>query len=254
VAATKQAEFDKFADDYQASLGLGVVISGEAPAYFAQRRVNWLARQLRDRNYQPRTILDFGCGTGTATPFLVEAFGVESVVGVDTSRKSLEVAKQTYSSEQARFCLLEEFRPNGQIDLVYCNGVFHHIPLPARNDSMHYICRSLRPGGYLGLWENNAWNPIARLLMWLGPVDRNAIPLTPARGRALAAANGFEVLGIDYLFIFPRWLQVLRRREDWVAQWPLGLQYQVLCRKPAVHGASVCQPEVTIPEKCEDRP
>jgi SAM-dependent methyltransferase len=253
VAATNQAEFDEFASDYQASLGPGVVISGETPAYYAQRRVSWLARQLRIRNYQPRTIVDFGCGTGTATPFLAEAFGTESVVGIDTSGKSLEVARETCRSAQVRFCLLEEFQPNGQIDLVYCNGVFHHIPVHERDEAMQYIWRSLRSGGYLGLWENNGWNPIARLLMWLGPVDRNAIPLTPARSRRLVAANGFEVLRTDYLFIFPRWLRLLRSREHWMAQWAPGLQYEVLCRKPPVHEAGMYRLAETTAEKREDR-
>jgi SAM-dependent methyltransferase len=233
MAATNQAEFDRFAENYQASLGPGVVISGEPPAYYARRRISWLAGQLKERNCRPRTVLDFGCGTGTATPFLFDVLGAESVVGVDTSAKSLDVARRNHGSGRVQFLLLEDFGPERRVDLVYCNGVFHHIPVAERDAAMGYMRRALRPDGYLGLWENNAWNPVTHLLMWLGPVDRNAIPLTPTRTRWLASSNGFEVLRTDYLFIFPKWLRWLRDWEKWLARWPFGLQYQVLCRNPA---------------------
>jgi hypothetical protein len=41
-----------------------------------------------------------------------------------------------------------------------------------------------------------------------------------------------EVIGTDFLFIFPKLLGWLRGLEPWVTRLPLGAQYQVLCRKP----------------------
>jgi hypothetical protein len=64
------------------------------------------------------------------------------------------------------------------------------------------------------------------------PFDRGAIPLTPPEVRRLLQAGGFEILRTDFLFLFPRTLKWLRGLETLLARWPLGAQYQVLCRKP----------------------
>ena len=58
----------------------------------------------------------------------LEIFGAESAIGLDTSQRSLDVAKQHYGSERIDFFPVQEFAPAGTLDLAYCNGVFHHIP------------------------------------------------------------------------------------------------------------------------------
>src|SRR5438477_397084 len=83
------------------------------------------------------------------------ALGVTSVLGVDVSPKLLEVAQRTYGSELTRFVLLDHFQPASQLDLAFCNGVFHHIPPKDRAAAIHYVYRCLRPGGLFALWENN---------------------------------------------------------------------------------------------------
>ena len=37
-------------------------------------------------------VLDFGCGTGTATPDLLRGLGAQSVLGIDVSTESLDEA------------------------------------------------------------------------------------------------------------------------------------------------------------------
>jgi SAM-dependent methyltransferase len=234
---TTKAEFDEYADDYAAGLGPALVLSGETKEYFARRRIAWTSQYLKKQNRPVNTVLDFGCGTGTATPFFFELLNAQSVVGVDTSSKSLDVARREYGSDRVQFRLLDEYEPNEQFDLVYCNGVFHHIPPPDRRGAAGYVYRSLRPDGFFALWENNAWNPISRLLMYITPLDRNAIPMTPSETRRLVCSTGFKVLGTDFLFIFPKMLRWLRSKEHLLARLPFGLQYQVLATKP-VAGAN----------------
>ena len=65
------AEFDTFAADYDAALNEGLSVSGEDKNYFARGRVEWLRRCLSRLDFSPRRILDFGCGTGSATPFFL---------------------------------------------------------------------------------------------------------------------------------------------------------------------------------------
>src|SRR5690349_8425981 len=63
--------FDAYAGEYDAALARGISVSGEDKEFFAQGRVRWLARRLDALKERPKGILDFGCGTGTAAPFLV---------------------------------------------------------------------------------------------------------------------------------------------------------------------------------------
>jgi trans-aconitate methyltransferase len=47
--------------------------------------------------------MDFGCGTGSATPLLFDLIGTQSVVAIDTSTNCLNVGKRTRACEQAQF-------------------------------------------------------------------------------------------------------------------------------------------------------
>lgn len=231
AGATESNEFDQYAENYDSALGVGLSWTGENREYFAQKRVEWLRDRLSGLQVKPQMALDFGCGTGSAVPFLFDILGVTSVIGVDISQRSLDVARRSYGSRPAQFMLLNEYEPAGQCDVAFCNGVFHHIPLNERAAAIQYIYRSLRPGGVFALWENNPWNPITRLLMSLAPIDRDAITLTPSETCRLLRSGNFEVLQKDFLFIFPGALRWFRGIEPCVSRFPLGIQYQVLAQK-----------------------
>jgi SAM-dependent methyltransferase len=225
-------EFDQYAADYELALAEGLSVSGEDKNYFTRGRIAWLVHCLRQLAEEPRSAVDFGCGTGSATPYLFDLIGVESVLGLDVSAKSLDVAQRTYESERTQFIPFNQYQPSERADLVYCNGVFHHIPLNGRAAVVNYIYRLLRPGGLFALWENNPWNPGTRYVMSRIPFDRDAITLTSPETRRLLRAGRFEILRTDFLFIFPRVLRWFRCVEPIVTRLPLGAQYQVLCRKP----------------------
>lgn len=226
------SEFDHYAHNYDAALAQGLAVSGEEKDFFARGRIEWLAAQLRERGVRIRSALDFGCGTGSSTPYLLDGLGAESVLGVDVSANSLEVARDKYGDDaRARFILMDEFQPEGRIDLAFCNGVFHHIPLAERAEAVKYVFRALRPGGLFAFWENNPWNPGTRYVMSRCPFDENAVTLSPPEARGLLRGGGFEVSQTDFLFIFPRRLSWFRPLEPLVARLPLGAQYLVLCRK-----------------------
>jgi SAM-dependent methyltransferase len=220
---SSMTEFDNYAADYEHALAEGLAVSGEDKNYFARGRIAWLASCLRELPEKPRSALDFGCGTGSTTPYLFDLIGVESVLGLDISAKSLDVAQRTCGSERTQFLLFNQYQPSERIDLVYCNGVFHHIPLRGRAAVVNYIYRLLRPGGLFSLWENNPWNPGTRYVMSRIPFDRDAITLTPPEARCLLRASRFEILRTDFLFIFPRVLSWFRCVEPLVARLPLGV-------------------------------
>jgi len=224
--------FDAYASDYDAALAEGLSVSGESKDYFAQGRIDHLSGRLRGLQFHPGSILDFGCGTGTNVNFLLGLEGVTSLLGVDVSESSLKAARKTIPDHRASFSLMDRYQPDGCMDLVFTNGVFHHIPPPERAGAMDYIFRALRPRGLLVFCENNPWNPGTRYVMSRIPFDRDAITLSAGKAKGLIRTCGLDVLSTDFLFIFPKTLSFLRNLEHHLVRYPIGAQYQVLCRKP----------------------
>jgi SAM-dependent methyltransferase len=176
--------------------------------------------------------MDFGCGTGATAPFLLESLRPEFLLGVDVSGESIAVARGRSLGGAAKFQRLADYNPAGDLDLIYTNGVFHHIPLGQRPGALDLVWRALRPGGLFALWENNPWNPGTRYVMSRIPFDRDAVTLSAPVAKRMLRGSKFEVLGVDFMFIFPRVLKWLRPLERPLSGLPLGAQYQVIARKP----------------------
>lgn len=232
TADHKPEHFDEYADKYDAALQESLTLTGESKDYFARRRIEFLKSVLGNPVPPIRSILDFGCGTGSATPHLQAIMGPESIMGVDVSSKSIEVATRTYAAAGARFETLGTIRPWHEFELAFVNGVFHHIPPVQRPDSVRWVFDALKPGGHFAFWENNPWNPGTRWAMSRCAFDDDAITLSPLESRKLLREGGFELVRTDFLFIFPRMLRFLRWMEHPLSRLPIGGQYQVLCRKP----------------------
>ena len=224
------SSFDQYADEYDAALAKGIAVSGEDKLYFARGRVDWTKKVLDKLGERPATIMDFGCGTGTSIPLFLDWPGVKLVIGTDVSARSLDVAIATHASARTQFHLMKNFQPGGNCDLVFCNGVFHHIPPDERRDAMHFIHSCLKPGGLFALWENNPWNPGTRWVMSRIPFDRDAKTLSPLEARRRVREAGFKVIRTDFRFYFPRMLKWLRPLEMLGVKLPLGSQYLVLGR------------------------
>lgn len=224
--------FDQFAADYDSALDRGLSMTGEGRDFFARARVAHLFRRVsaRKRDKPVTRIMDFGCGTGSTVPLLASTFGTSDIVGVDTSSQSLEVARSSTQPQGARFALVSSLAPDSSFDLIYTNGVFHHIVPRERLDALEFVRRSLTPDGFFAFFENNPWNPGTRYVMSRIPFDQEAVTVSPRQACGLLHDAGFEVVLVDFLFFFPRWLSWLRVVEKWLRSIPLGAQYLVLCR------------------------
>lgn len=216
--------FDPHAERYQQELAQGLMLSGESSDYFLRGRLQRV-RQLLGAAHQPAAILDFGCGIGTAAPVLAELFPQARLTGVDVSPASLALARTRHGA-LCEYCLPDQIAP-ASVDLVYCNGVFHHIPIAQRAAAMAQIRTALRPGGVLALWDNNPWSPAARWVMSRIPFDRDAVMLWPAQARRLVADAGMVYNHREYHFVFPRMLSALRWLERPLRPVPAGAQYLV---------------------------
>jgi SAM-dependent methyltransferase len=176
-------------------------------------------------------ILDFGCGLGYTSKRLREMFPRAEITGADTSLQALEAAQERYSGPGIRFVHVNELGGIADgFDLCYVNGVFHHIPPEERLDACG---DSPKPaaGGKLALFENNPWNPGARMVMARIPFDRDAQMLSPRETSSLLSRAGFESTATGSLFFFPRFLKALRFAEPFLGWTHLGAQYLVLGEK-----------------------
>lgn len=220
--------FDR-AEEYDAMLARGLRLSGEDKLYFRDGRLGSLFASL-PAGFRPRRILDFGCGTGDTSGALASLVADGEVVGVDTSERALALARRTHP--EARFAPVAELPGLGPFDLCYVNGVFHHIEPTRRAEALAAVFAALRSGGYLALFENNAWNPGTRMVMRRIPFDRDAVMMSPRETGRLVAAAGFgPPIQTQSLFYFPRALAFLRFLEPALARLPLGAQFLVLAPK-----------------------
>jgi SAM-dependent methyltransferase len=226
-------EFDGFSENYEDALAQGLAVSGEGKEYFAKGRTGWLRYCLDGLQEEVESVLDYGCGDGSNSQWLVEILKAARVIGLDRSGNMIQKAQQKYGTERNRFFSIDNFSPAGQIDLAFCNGVFHHIPVHERSSAVGYIFRSLKPGGLFAFWENNPWNPGTQYVMRRIPFDRNAVTLSPPEARRLLKQADFEILRTDFLFLFPSVLKWLRWIEPSISRLPCGTQYQILGRKPS---------------------
>ena len=224
-------EFNEYAADYEQLLAEGLAVSGEDKDYFAQGRIDWVKTCMDQLGVAPQFIMDFGCGTGSSVRLLHQRFAAKSVLGVDPSIRLIERAERQFGSANRFFKQSEEYSPCEEIDLVYCNGVFHHIQVANRAQAAEYVWRALKPGGYWAFWENNPWNPGTRYVMSRIPFDRDAVTLSAPDASILLQSAGFHMVKTDYLFVFPKYLRVLRWMEPHLTKLPAGAQYLVLARK-----------------------
>jgi SAM-dependent methyltransferase len=222
--------FNAYAKSYDEDLQNALSVSGEDKNYFALGRMRWLAGWLHHSGCHPRTVLDFGCGTGSATPFIHQFLKPGRVLGVDVSLESLRIAGESFHEMGTGFEIIG--RPHREsFDVAFCNGVFHHITPGERQASLDYVFQSLRPGGIFALFENNPWNPATRYVMSRCAFDRDAVTLPPPETRQRMKDAGFQIQSTRYLFVFPAFLKALRFLESPLEKIPLGAQYVVVGRK-----------------------
>ena len=207
-------------------LAEGCALREDKP-FFIAGRLDCLFRRL-PAGWLPRRVLDFGAAPATPRRRWRRACGGRGGGRRRLGRRWRGRGEPSGAPSRAR-----RAAGLGAFDLCYVNGVFHHIEPAQRGEALAAIHRALRGGGYLALFENNAWNPGARMVMRRIPFDRDAVPISPAEGRRLVADAGFgPPVEVRSLFYFPRALGGLRFLEPWLGRLPLGAQYQVLAAKP----------------------
>jgi ubiquinone/menaquinone biosynthesis C-methylase UbiE len=109
---------------------------------------------------QPQQILDLGCGTGTTTLMLQQAFPHAAVMGLDLSSYMLVVA-----AEKARKAGTPMLWRHGlaestglaasQFDIVTASFLFHETPPQIAQQILQECFRLLKPGGQVLILDGN---------------------------------------------------------------------------------------------------
>jgi SAM-dependent methyltransferase len=229
------ASFSEVGDRYAEQLARGLRLSGEPAEYYERKRIERVRDIARDQGVSVRRVLDFGCGRGTSFALLQHAFPDARLTGFEPSEGLGEVARGAAEAAGAQLVIGEELGDMDPVDVVYCNGVFHHITPPDRPQALESMSRVLRPDGIACVWENSPFNPGTRLVMSRIPFDRGASLLTPREMRALQRSSGLAPVGTEFHFIFPRVLSFARGLEHPLRSLPFGGQYVVVGRREARH-------------------
>ncbi|WP_030606117.1 class I SAM-dependent methyltransferase [Streptomyces fulvoviolaceus] len=179
------------------------------------RQARMLATAMGPSTTTPRTVLDIGCGDGTAAATAAPLLTGHRLVGVDWSQDALKRAR-THLPYTVRGELTGAGLPFGteSVDAVLFSEVVEHLVDP--DAALDEIRRVLRPEGHLMLSTPNlaAWYNRALLLAGVQPVfsevSLRAIHGRPGRevvghlrlytARALrefVAAAGFEVVRLE---------------------------------------------------------
>jgi SAM-dependent methyltransferase len=120
------------------------------------RKIYWdIKRLLRgvDRSLSDfSTILDFGCGCGRLTRYLVPS-AAQNLVGVDIDPESIAWCNEHLVRERVAFAVNREIPPlsfkDGSLDLVIGISVFSHLPEDLQFAWLAELARIIRPGGIL---------------------------------------------------------------------------------------------------------
>lgn len=204
-------------------------MTGYPASYFAERRIARVRELAALEGLTVGAVLDFGCGVGRSLPLLQSAFPGARVIGYEPTEGLRRVATQ--NAGDAEVLQTDVLQLNAEVDLVYCNGVFHHIERAQRITAIAALARALKPGGLACVWENSPFNPGTRLVMALIPFDRGVQMLGPRELEVLELSADIEPMVTEFHFVFPRWLRSLQPLESRLRRIPFGGQFLVAGRR-----------------------
>ena len=118
-------------------------------------------------------VLDLGCGTGTLTLMIKQAYPDAEVTGLDGDPKALEIARKKIAKSGPPIRLDEGMAfslpyPDNWFDHVFSGLLFHHLVRQDKVRTLKEVVRVLVPGGELHVADwGKASNALMRLVFFL---------------------------------------------------------------------------------------
>jgi len=139
---------------------------------------DWIA-PVDPECFRGKLLLEPGCGMGRWL-CVAARYGPRTLIGVDYSTVAYTAARNVHHLENVHVVRADILRLplKKRIEMIYCLGVVHHTPDPAR--TFDTLVDALGPSGVLTVWvygaENNGW--ITRLV---SPLRRHLTSKLPHR-------------------------------------------------------------------------
>jgi SAM-dependent methyltransferase/uncharacterized protein YbaR (Trm112 family) len=139
---------------------------------------DWIA-PVDPESFRGKLLLEPGCGMGRWL-CVAARYGPRALIGVDYSTVAYTAAHNVSHLENVHVVRADILRLplKKRIEMIYCLGVVHHTPDPAR--TFDTLVETLGPDGVLTVWvygaENNGW--ITRLIT---PLRRHVTSKLPHR-------------------------------------------------------------------------
>jgi ubiquinone/menaquinone biosynthesis C-methylase UbiE len=224
-----RAEFDQFADEYDAMHRANVAITGEAPDYFAEYKIRALRRQVP---CPIARIVDFGAGVGNSAPHFHRYFAGSELTFADVSQRCLDLGQARFPGLGRPLLIAASAiaAADAEFDLAFSACVFHHIPHAEHVAWLRELRRVVRPAGWLAIFEHNPLNPLTVRAVNTCPFDANARLIGARTLVARCRDAGWESIAVRYHLFFPRMLAALRPLEASLHRLPFGGQYSVVAR------------------------
>jgi SAM-dependent methyltransferase len=184
----------------------------------ARRRNRWFIEQASV--LEARRILELGCGTGEAAS-QVAAGTTAEVVAVDLSDAFLERARSAHTAPNLRFEKLDLLGEDplrfGRFDLVFGNGILHHL-VPRLDPVMAALHTVTNPNGGLAFIEPNLLNPYCALIFGtrlgrrLARLEPDEMAFTSSHLRRTLPAAGWRSVSVATRdFLLPGLPEVMAR-------------------------------------------
>jgi len=166
--------FDKEAEEWLKNKSKKEEKDGfEEPAFFILESFIFLYKFLKNK-CRGKKILDYGCGNGIHSVWLAECGG--EVVGIDLSRKSLQIAEKRTKikkvNDRAKFLVMDcenlKF-PDNYFDIVFDGGTFSSLDI---DKVFPEIRRVLKSEGFLISIETLGHNPFTNFKRKINKLTR----------------------------------------------------------------------------------
>lgn len=160
----EKTQFDGVAEIYEENLEELLGKWGGDTEKFAEYKIAHVKRVVKNL---PKTILDFGCGTGRSLEYIQKYFPQAEVYGCDVSEESIKIAANSIPEERLFVNdSAKSLKKRGiKFDLVILACVFHHIDPNERAYWVEGIKSVLNPGGYIAVYEHNVINPMTKKIV-----------------------------------------------------------------------------------------
>ena len=220
----KKINFDNYADNYKDYITKSLGNIENNLNYFHIKKSEILKKEL---GYQPKKILDLGCGVGTMLGLMIDKFSGSSFYAYDESKKSMDYIKKIFP----KINCLENLKTNEKFDLIFLSSVVHHVKSTDRDVFFKNIYNLLSPNGVMFIFEHNPYNPITLKMVANCEFDADAELIKKNDLINLCKKNNFEIIKSGYIHFFPSKLGFLFKLESYLKWFFLGAQYFCLFKK-----------------------